>query len=685
MCYGCGFPIQKGNCATGKMASNPPPLSLLLRTKESVLKSQLQGAADAEQTFKTNFDAAFSNSIISADGKLVAVTDKEGVDIYDFAASTPVLVRRLPQANVSTVCFSPRGTFLLTWHRKKEDEANLLLWSTSDGAVKATWHQRSNAPELWPPLKWSGDESIAIRAGNDELHVYNGAFPSTDIIHRLRCPGVQSVWVSSNSGSAAPNPTLVAFAPRNKSKPGSAVIWAYPKVDAPSLARSLQADGARVEFSADGVYVLCELSTSASADSYYGDSRLFLMSRDGRLNVAIAHPKEGPVHDFAWNPASDSFAVIAGKSPPVAAIYSKTGSLLHNFGVQAFNTIRYAPNGKVVLFAGYGNMSGSMVFYDTASKKALGPSANAQCVVNSEWSPDSRYLLTGTTRPRLQVDNGYKVWDYHGRCLLHRPFEQLFTCTWQPLPKSSFPDRAPSPEPKGPAPVLSTPGANGSPSTVTSPPVAVKPVGAYRPPGARGGAGGGVVAAMMAERYTASTAAAAAGAAPSVLPVPRAVAVPLGAAPQQLSASQKKRLKAKAKKEKGGAGGDEDAEEEEAAPGSEAQELAAQHTSALMGDAITAEALAAAPAPAVASASSPSAPLSAQQRAEALLGPEDAKKQVKKLNKKLTEIHDLKAKIAAAGGDAVAAGLDESQQAKVASEQEIIDKIAKMQILAGET
>ena len=43
--------------------------------------------------------------------------------------------------------------------------------------------------------------------------------------------------------------------------------------------------------------------------------------------------------------------------------------------------------------------------------------------VSAEWSPNGRYLLTATTAPRLNVDNGYKLWRYNGELLQHVDFE----------------------------------------------------------------------------------------------------------------------------------------------------------------------------------------------------------------------------------------------------------------------
>jgi hypothetical protein len=146
-----------------------------------------------------------------------------------------------------------------------------------------------------------------------------------------------------------------------------------------------------------------------------GDSRLFLFNRSGTLAVPVPGLKEGPTHDFCWSPKSDGFVTISGKSPPLAQLHAaKTGAPTFSFGTAAFNTARFAPHGRFLLLGGFGNMPGDISLWDVNKKKPLAPTFNAPCTVGVEWSPDSRYLLTSTTRPRLNVDNGYRLYSHRG-------------------------------------------------------------------------------------------------------------------------------------------------------------------------------------------------------------------------------------------------------------------------------
>ena len=108
----------------------------MLRVRDSILLQQFDAGAPVsgpravpvtappvDTVVKSGFDASSAVSPLSADGTLLAVTDKDGVDIFDVSApGSPKLRSRVEQAGVVCAAFSPLGSMLLTWHRKKAEE-----------------------------------------------------------------------------------------------------------------------------------------------------------------------------------------------------------------------------------------------------------------------------------------------------------------------------------------------------------------------------------------------------------------------------------------------------------------------------------------------------------------------------------------------------------------------------------
>lgn len=322
-----------------------------------------------------------------------------------------------------------------------------------------------------------------------------------------------------------------------------------------------------------------------------GDSRVFLFSADGKIATPVPQAKEGPVSDFAFNPADPGqFILIAGRSPPQGTLHTlPKGEAVFSFGTGAFNTIKYQPQGRAVLIGGFGNMGGDLQVWDPAKCKPLSPVWNTPVATAVEWAPDGRTILAATTRPRLMVDNGLRLWSLRGELLSLSPEEALFHASWRPAPAGAFPDRPVSPLPRRPAAgaaaasagsssggavggaggatvggagaAAAAPAAAAPAAAAAAKPApaaaAAKPGGKYVPPHLRGAGGAAVatssVAAAMseglkkAERLVGPGSAAAAAAAPPVRVIP-------GMDPADGKKKRKRKPKAKAAGE-GAAGG----------------------------------------------------------------------------------------------------------------------------------
>ena len=141
--------------------------------------------------------------------------------------------------------------------------------------------------------------------------------------------------------------------------------------------------------------------------SYYGSTGLFLLSVDGKVSLKVPQSKEGHVAAAEWSPTGEIFLMAAGNMPCQITMFNKEGDAIYEFGTMHRNTISFAPHGRFMCLAGFGNLAGDMDFYDFSGnkRKKIG-SANSHCAVKWCWSPDSRYFMTSTLRPRMNVENG---------------------------------------------------------------------------------------------------------------------------------------------------------------------------------------------------------------------------------------------------------------------------------------
>ena len=226
------------------------------------------------------------------------------------------------------------------------------------------------------------------------------------------------------------------------------------------------------------ILVLAQTDVDKSGKSYYGETNLYLLSTNGQFDARITLDKEGPIHDVSWSANSKEFGVVYGYMPAKTTIFNHRAVAQHTFPLGPRNTITFSPTGRFVLVAGFGNLAGQIDVFD------LEKDFRKVCTIESgnpsvcEWSPDSRYILTATTSPRLRVDNGIKLWHVGGTIMYHEDMVELYNVVWRPLPLEQT---------VGGDPLSSIPTSHLSAATylgtVKTP---SKPAGAYRPPGARG-------------------------------------------------------------------------------------------------------------------------------------------------------------------------------------------------------
>jgi translation initiation factor 2A len=415
---------------------------------------------------------------------------------------------------------SASGNFLLTWQRPKEDDTNnLKLWKASDGSLVASFPQKQLRRDSWPTLQWTHDEAYAFLLSTNEIRVYpksnllepgNGRF--TDKI-RVQNIGIMSLPQTAKEGSPY---YFTTFVPGTKDKPARGTFQEYipgSSAEAPCLlSKSLfQAEEMTSHWSPQGDAALISLQTSIdhTGQSYYGSNQVFMMANFLTDTVAV----EGvtpPVLAVEWMPHPDrppTFCVVAGMMPALASLHhGLTGKPTFLFGQAHRNQVHWSPHGRFLLLSGFGNLAGGMSFWDKNKAKLIsGCAANvsgqlrAEAVVGCKWSPDSRLVVTSTTTPRMNVDNGMRLFRYNGSEIKNVPWDnkqyhpdQLLEATFVPAKLSVYPDRPQSPN-------LAEQEKLDGPAALSSkqPAAAVKPVGRYVPPIARGRTGGGT---SLAER-----------------------------------------------------------------------------------------------------------------------------------------------------------------------------------------
>ncbi|KAL1952620.1 hypothetical protein VTO42DRAFT_4602 [Malbranchea cinnamomea] len=419
-------------------------------------------------------------------GRYFAWAAPEGVSVVD--PSIGHIITTLPAENVYELGFSPLGTFIITWQRPSKDEngdavKNLKVWRVVEGepansedsqtrTVVGSFVQKSQTG--WN-LQYTPDEKFCARAVANEIQFYESGDLAT-VWKRLRVEGVADFALSPGKTQS-----IAVFVPERKGQPAAVKVFNVPQFTHPVSQKTFfKGDKVQLLWNNAGthVIVLAQTEVDRSGKSYYGETTLYLLSSNGVFDSRIDLDKEGPIHDVTWSPNSKEFGVVYGYMPAKATIFNNRAVATHSFPLAPRNTIKFSPHGRFVLVAGFGNLAGQMDVYDLEQnyKKVCTIEASNSSVC--EWSPDGKHILTATTSPRLRVDNGVRVWHVGGGLMYNEDMNELYDVRWRPQSAIQHPLE----DPFNPMP-------NPHPSALEylkTKKVPSKPVGAYRPPGARG-------------------------------------------------------------------------------------------------------------------------------------------------------------------------------------------------------
>lgn len=298
----------------------------------------------------------------AGDGRVACVLlQNGGVRVVD--CESGALVASWERAGIMRMAVSPLGRFVLTWEKHSGGaEGNLVLWSVATRAPVFRAVEKNLLGQTWPTVKFSPDESVAAHMTTNTVHLYrDGDFGK--IAHSLRCEGVSQFALSLNAVSREVR--VACFKPEGKKGDPARVSVYRPSQDAPVCSQTFfKGSEAALRWSPTGNALLALATTEVdtTGQSYYGESGLYLLHADGKLDCKILPSKEGPFHDVAWAPDGKTFCVVAGRSPASAMLYGLDGNPVFDFGQSAKNTIRWSPHGRFLCLGGFGNLMGDMDF-----------------------------------------------------------------------------------------------------------------------------------------------------------------------------------------------------------------------------------------------------------------------------------------------------------------------------------
>jgi translation initiation factor 2A len=301
----------------------------------------------------------------------------------------------------------------------------------------------------------------------------------------MRCPGLTSMSVPKTATTSSY--LLTTFVPmaNQRDRPARVSMHKYPSTVPPNatsypalLSKSLyQADEVTVHWSPkgdaalDGTPNVCRYLWRILL--WFNNPLSLGRSLFGCCGSTTTQQLDGSSLDVAWMPDASKppcFAVVSGRMPAMASLHhGTTAEPLFLFGNAHRNTIAWSEHGRFVCLAGFGNLAVGMTFWDRNKQKPIPqydaatgipsqPEVKASCTVGYGWSPDSRLFVVSTTSPRMNVDNGIRLFRYNGEQVMNVPWDndnykpdRLLEASFVPVPAGVYPDRPQSPPPRATA------------------------------------------------------------------------------------------------------------------------------------------------------------------------------------------------------------------------------------------
>lgn len=460
------------------------------RDKAELRLNNLHGDGRLETNAQMVLPTPPKASTWSPNGKtLASVEPSIGVVIIEFSTTTPgkSTVRELPGSSKLTqnLWWSPSGNFLVSHHPVEKiagsdapPQPNLLVREKETYEVVASFLvpklDRTNKTCL---LQWTLDERLCCRIvqiSNKEfaVHVLPGEDLNSEPLHVIRHPTeMNCLWAPIDS---ARNRNLIGrlavfcMDGRDDLKrvKDHAEVWILdvhtPDISVVKTCGTTVPSGERADLlwspSGSALLALVETDVDETGVSYYGSTRLVLMSADGEVIQELNKDQSGqylPIQAVGWSPATDTFILIRGFQPSQVTLWTWDEAERKCVQLQSLmekthrNTIKWNPFGNLVMLAGFGNLAGDFDIFGLTkegSREMMTISTGAaNCTVTAEWSSNGRYILAAVLFPRMRVENGYSILNaLTGKAIDGELIDELFEVSWKPTttPSSFAPTQA---------------------------------------------------------------------------------------------------------------------------------------------------------------------------------------------------------------------------------------------------
>ena len=145
----------------------------------------------------------------------------------------------------------------------------------------------------------------------------------------------------------------------------------------------VQAQRTNLQWNSRGTHLLGHTSCDfdSTNQSYFGESRLYLLTADDRIDMQVTMESETMISDCAWSPDGLFFVALGGISPSTAVLFDTKGKALYQLATGPYNQVCWNPQSRFVMLAGFGNMPGDIRLFEKKADNACKPMGGCRCAL----------------------------------------------------------------------------------------------------------------------------------------------------------------------------------------------------------------------------------------------------------------------------------------------------------------
>ncbi|PSN32301.1 Eukaryotic translation initiation factor 3 subunit B [Blattella germanica] len=319
-------------------------------------------------------------------GSYLATFHKKGVALWGGPNFSQKM--RFSHTGVQFIDFSPCEKYLVTYSPHADDNPSdmkrLIIWDIRTGIEKRNFS--TDGPSIWPIFRWSQDDKFFARIGSDILSVYET--PSFGLLEKksIKIPGIRDF-------SWSPTDNVLAYwVAEDKDVPARVTLLEIPSRNEIRAKNLFNVADCKMHWQKSGDYLCVNVNryskiirrekNEVKYSGMYFNFEIFHM-REKQIPVDSVEIKE-VIHAFAWEPIGSKFAIIHGDGPNISVSF---------YGVKTGQT----------------------------------PS-----LLNVEWDPTGRYIVTVVSFWKTKVDTGFWIWSFQGKILKRMNIDMFCGLQWRP-------------------------------------------------------------------------------------------------------------------------------------------------------------------------------------------------------------------------------------------------------------